>query len=181
MTNIPVLITKDDVLSIIHPILEKEDNVGWMAKVESGKNMYDSLIDESDILISSIVARETLKDDLICFIFAIKKADAESTADAYNKLIELAKQKIVAKQQEIQEEFIASLLMPDNHFSTHGLAGQSRRYQKPPQSEEVKAFKAMSQPAPEGTVSELAERYGKSKSEIRKLKRDGQLHTLELS
>lgn len=40
-------------------------------------------------------------------------------------------------------------------------------------------FRAMNNPAPEGTVAELAAKYGKSKSEIRRLKASGLLHTLE--
>jgi|SRR5690606_31730957 len=39
-------------------------------------------------------------------------------------------------------------------------------------------FLNLNKPAPEGTVAELAERYGKSKSEIRRLKAAGLLHTL---
>ncbi|MEG0868729.1 MAG: hypothetical protein RSG77_16975 [Hafnia sp.] len=39
-------------------------------------------------------------------------------------------------------------------------------------------FKNMSNPAPEGTVDELAARYGVSKSHIRLLKREGRLHEL---
>lgn len=39
-------------------------------------------------------------------------------------------------------------------------------------------FRAMSQPAPEGTVAELAERYGLSKTQIRLLKRENRLHEL---
>lgn len=40
------------------------------------------------------------------------------------------------------------------------------------------AFNSQHKPAPEGTVKELAARYGKSIGEIRKLKAAGQLHTL---
>lgn len=40
-------------------------------------------------------------------------------------------------------------------------------------------IKERMKPAQEGTVAELAEKYGKSKSEIRRLKREGLLHTLE--
>lgn len=40
-------------------------------------------------------------------------------------------------------------------------------------------IKARMEPAQEGTVDELAKRYNKSKSEIRRLKRDGLLHTLQ--
>lgn len=173
-------ITKDEVQEILTHVVETQDEIGWSTKVESGKNMYDSLIDESDILISSIVARETVKEDFVCFIFALKKADIEATVNAYNELIHLAKLKVATKKEEIQQEFMTSLLMPENHFSTHGFEGHPRRRQKAIPTAEAEAFKAMSQPAPEGTVTELSERYEKSKSEIRKLKKDGQLHTLEL-
>jgi hypothetical protein len=126
---------------------------------------------------SSIVAKETLRDDLLCFIFAIKKADIEATTKFYNEIVDLAKLKILAKKEAIQEQFLNEITGEDNFFSTHGMAGHSRR-RKSVESKETKAFKAMSKPAPEGTVAELSERYGKSKSEIRKLKRDGQLkHT----
>jgi primosomal protein N' len=40
------------------------------------------------------------------------------------------------------------------------------------------AFNSQHQPAPEGTVKELAAKYGKSLSEIRRLKAEGLLHTL---
>ena len=39
-------------------------------------------------------------------------------------------------------------------------------------------FNSQHQPAPEGTVKELAAKYGKSIGEIRKLKAEGLLHTL---
>lgn len=42
-------------------------------------------------------------------------------------------------------------------------------------------FNAQHKPAPEGTVKELAALYGKSLSEIRRLKAAGELHTLSLS
>lgn len=40
------------------------------------------------------------------------------------------------------------------------------------------AFKNMNKPAPEGTVKELAAKYGKSLSEIRRLKAENRLHEL---
>lgn len=42
-------------------------------------------------------------------------------------------------------------------------------------------FNSQHQPAPEGTVKELAAKYGKSIGEIRKLKAEGLLHTLNQS
>lgn len=41
------------------------------------------------------------------------------------------------------------------------------------------AFKDMNKPAPEGTVKELAAKYGKSISEIRRMKAEGRLSELE--
>jgi len=175
-----VRITKQDVEKITIGTLTTEDEAGWLAKIESGKNLYDKVLDPDDILMSSIVAKETLRDDLLCFLFAVKKADTEATLELYNKVVEIAKLKILAKKEAIQELLLNEIAGENNFFSTHGMAGHSRRL-KSVESEEAKVFKAMNHPAPEGTVAELSERYGKSKSEIRKLKRDGQLHTLELS
>lgn len=55
---------------------------------------------------------------------------------------------------------------------------ESKREEKEKSVKVMNSFKSMSKPAPEGTVAELAARYNKSLSEIRKLKRDGLLHTL---
>lgn len=41
------------------------------------------------------------------------------------------------------------------------------------------SFNSQHKPAPEGTVKELAAKYGKSLGEIRRLKAEGLLHTLE--
>ena len=46
------------------------------------------------------------------------------------------------------------------------------------QERDVQGFRNSQQQAPEGTVSELAERFGLSKKKIRQMKRDGTLHTL---
>lgn len=46
------------------------------------------------------------------------------------------------------------------------------------QQEAANSFRSMNKPASEGTVAELAEKYGKSKSEIRRLKAANLLHTL---
>lgn len=45
-------------------------------------------------------------------------------------------------------------------------------------SSQAQDFKKMNQPAPEGTVSEIAEKYGISKSEVRRLKKEGRLQEL---
>ncbi len=58
------------------------------------------------------------------------------------------------------------------------LINESKREEKEKSVKVMNSFKSMSKPAPEGTVAELAARYNKSLSEIRKLKRDGLLHTL---
>ena len=157
------IITKQDVEKIAIEALKNEDDTGWLTKVQSGKNLYDKVLDPDDILMSSIVAKETLCDDLICFLFAIKKADTEATLDLYNKVVEIAKLKISAKKEAIQEQFLNEIAGENNLFGTHSMEGQSR-YREIVESEEIKALKAMSDPAPEGTVAELSERYGKSKS-----------------
>lgn len=46
-------------------------------------------------------------------------------------------------------------------------------------NEAAKNFREMSKPSELGTVAELATKYGKSKSEIRRLKAQNLLHTLE--
>ena len=58
------------------------------------------------------------------------------------------------------------------------LVNEGKRVEKAKAAEVMQSFKSMSKPAPEGTVAELAARYNKSLGEIRKLKRDGLLHTL---
>lgn len=50
---------------------------------------------------------------------------------------------------------------------------------KTKQTQTRNAFNAQHKPAPEGTVKELAAKYGKSLSEIRRLKAAGELHTLD--
>lgn len=45
-------------------------------------------------------------------------------------------------------------------------------------SSQAQEFKKMNQPAPEGTVGEIAEKYGISKSEVRRLKKEGRLHEI---
>lgn len=54
----------------------------------------------------------------------------------------------------------------------------ARKAEKQKAEQQRDSFNAQHKPAPEGTVKELAERYGKSLSEIRKLKAANQLHTL---
>jgi len=56
-------------------------------------------------------------------------------------------------------------------------ADQKRAEQK--KAEQREQFLSQHKPAPEGTVKELAAKYGKSLSEIRKLKAAGLLHTLD--
>ena len=55
---------------------------------------------------------------------------------------------------------------------------ENTRKQKQQAAQVSANFKAQHAPAPEGTVKELAAKYGKSLSEIRRLKNEGLLHTL---
>ena len=97
--------------------------------------------------------------------------------------------KVAETENEIFNEEIDSLLEQlKNHVKIafqnainqeeKRLINESKREEKEKSVKVMNSFKSMSKPAPEGTVAELAARYNKSLSEIRKLKRDGLLHTL---
>lgn len=58
------------------------------------------------------------------------------------------------------------------------IANAFQQAEREEQERAVQGFRETQQQAPEGTVSELAERFGLSKKKIRQMKRDGTLHTL---
>lgn len=72
---------------------------------------------------------------------------------------------------------IDSMIMR-NVMHSFPVSKQSKGRNNRASSQEAKAFKQMNAVAPEGTVKELASKYGKSITEIRKLKKEGMLHTL---
>lgn len=65
-------------------------------------------------------------------------------------------------------------------FNSHPLQTFNPRFsvESPGLTQAKTDFKAMSKPAPEGTVKELAAKYGVSLSEIRRRKQEGTLHEL---
>lgn len=109
MTDAKTLTNETEVQHIISTILSKEDDVGWLTKVEAGRNLYNSLLDPNELVISSIVAREVLKEDFLCFIFVSNKANLYKTAIEYNELIQIAEEKIELKKKSIQRQFLIQL------------------------------------------------------------------------
>lgn len=80
---------------------------------------------------------------------------------------------------EMMKDDIRSGLM--EHINKRNAQGERRSRKSAQQLQLEKAatqFRAMSKPAPEGTVAELAERYGVSKTHVRLLKRENRLHEL---
>lgn len=80
---------------------------------------------------------------------------------------------------EMMKDDIRSGLM--EHINKRNAQGERRNRKSAQQLQFEKTatqFRAMSQPAPEGTVAELAERHGLSKSQVRLLKRENRLHEL---
>lgn len=90
---------------------------------------------------------------------------------------DLKEAKVVEMLDKVKNYYRASI---QNAFTTQARheqhqEGIQKRAQK---AQAVRNFRDMSKPAPEGTVDELATRYGVSKSAIRTLKREGRLHEL---
>lgn len=90
---------------------------------------------------------------------------------------DLKEAKVVEMLDKVKNYYRSSL---QNAFTTQA---RNEQYQEEMQKRTQKAqavrnFRDMNRPAPEGTVDELATRYGVSKSAIRTLKREGRLHEL---
>ena len=109
MTQVENVITEDEVKKIISHTLENEDDTGWLTKIESGRNLYKSLLEPNELVISSIIAREELKQDFLCFIFDMKGADITETVIEYNNLTHIAKEKVRLHKEEIQRQFLLSI------------------------------------------------------------------------
>ena len=98
-----------------------------------------------------------------------KFAETEADLVLVQPFVERCKEHV---RNVIQREFDSLSAMPE----------PSSRPAKPRCDPNLaRQIRAMNRPAPEGTVAELSAKYGKSLSEIRKLKRDGKLHELESS
>lgn len=125
MTDTRTLTTETEVQHIISTILAKEDDIGWLTKVEAGRNLYNSLLDPNELVISSIVAREVLKEDFLCFIFVSNKANLDKTAIEYNELIQIAEEKIEFQKNSIQRQFLAQLAGDAVSLNTDNIAHRS--------------------------------------------------------
>lgn len=99
-------ITKEETNKIITEALNTEDDQGWLIKIQAGRNLYDKVLNPDDLVISSIVARGILKNDLLCFIFAFKETDLEETCQLYNEIVDMAKVKVSIKKEAIKGDFL---------------------------------------------------------------------------
>ena len=112
---------------------------------------------------------------------------ARARAHIFNKALELTKS-MDPKALEQVSAMALELIKSDGFQRKEPLIFELRRQEKEQREREKqkkkvaeqqrKQFNSQHQPAPEGTVKELAAKYGKSLGEIRKLKAEGLLHTL---
>ncbi len=87
-------------------------------------------------------------------------------------------EKMPETEDDIKQDCIVQHL---ENIKTHlrmKIANAFQQAEREEQQRAVQGFRETQQQAPEGTVSELAERFGLSKKKIRQMKRDGTLHTL---
>lgn len=81
-----------------------------------------------------------------------------------------------AREKELERDFYARMDREDRARRRNYRMGREEEERKEKQKRD--SFNSQHKPAPEGTVKELATKYGKSIGEIRKLKAAGELHTL---
>ena len=81
-----------------------------------------------------------------------------------------------AREKELERDFFKR--MDDEDRARRRNYRMEREAEERKEKEKRDSFNSQHQPAPEGTVKELAAKYGKSIGEIRKLKAAGELHTL---
>ena len=109
MDNKKTYTNKNEVEDIVKTCLDKEDDVGWLALLESGKNLFDSVNKPEELVISSIVARESLKKDLVCFLYSKNECNIEKTVIEYNNIIGSSQIKIEQIKKKIQYDFTKGL------------------------------------------------------------------------
>lgn len=82
-----------------------------------------------------------------------------------------------ARERELERDFVKRM----EDFDRKRRFDHRRMHAEREATEKAKrdSFNSQHKPAPEGTVKELAAKYGKSLGEIRRLKAEGLLHTLE--
>jgi hypothetical protein len=100
---------ENEIKNIVNICLNKEDDVGWLALVESGRNLFDSANNPEELVISSVVVREYLKTDLVCFLYSKNKCNIEKTVIEYNNLIDSSQIKIEQIKKKIQDDFTKEL------------------------------------------------------------------------
>lgn len=83
-----------------------------------------------------------------------------------------------AREKELERDFYARMEREDR--ARRKAYRMEREAEERAEKAKRDAFNSQHKPAPEGTVKELAAKYGKSIGEIRRLKNAGELHTLVL-
>jgi hypothetical protein len=179
-----------------HLPVEHRTRIGYMLYLDS----YEKRFKYARDLLTGLVDVEVR----MAFFHSIKGRHVELNSmdeagfvfgDVATSLLNEAKewaQEAVSKQVEAIMPFIdqatmdqiAQLMRVPNMPTVLGMrewrAGLKAETKRAEQAKEQRReqFNSQHKPAPEGTVKELAAKYGKSLSEIRRLKAEGLLHTL---
>lgn len=178
-----------------YPVVQRT-RIGYMLYLDS----YEKRFKYARDLLTGLVDLEVR----MCFFHSIheRHVDLDSLEDAefifgdlatslLNEAKEWAQEAVTKQVAEIMPfidqatmEQITQLMRVPNMPTVLGMrdwrAGLKAETKRAEQAKEQRRqqFNSQHKPAPEGTVKELAARYGKSLSEIRKLKAEGLLHTL---
>lgn len=128
-------------------------------------------VSEGSAEILSLLLCGRLDYTLRCALFTLNcQRNPEVARDLMDSDITLA--------LELLKEDIRSGLMAHINRNAEGERRSRKSAQQLQFEKTATQFRAMNQPAPEGTVAEMAERYGLSKTQVRLLKRENRLHEL---
>jgi HD-GYP domain-containing protein (c-di-GMP phosphodiesterase class II) len=179
-----------------HMSVEQRTRIGFMLYSDS----YDKKFKYANDLISGLVDLEVRMAIFHAtqerYVDLNSLADAEIVfgeliTDVMNEAKDWAHEAVRKRTEAIMpfidqatmEQIVAMLRVPNKPTVLgmrdwrNSLRADQQRIEKA-KAESRDKFNSQHKPAPEGTVKELAARYGKSLSEIRKLKAEGLLHTL---
>lgn len=88
-----------------------QDDVDGVTRLHAGKNLYEHAVAPQELVISSIVAREDIPDDLLLYIHHMYSGGSyEKTLKIYNQLIVDTKKKVEKIKNEIQDDYIKHIL-----------------------------------------------------------------------
>lgn len=172
-----------------------------MIEYEKAKQVVRSILGESVEALYSEDYHKTLSDflndgkgktDVLFFAFmqVVIHVQPENIDDTMQKTLESYQGYVnglikmhknlenLSKVENLDRLVEIDAIINRNIMNSFPVSKQSKGRNNRASSQEAKAFKQMNAVAPEGTVKELASKYGKSITEIRKLKKEGMLHTL---